>query len=213
MVLLPPPSDHKRIGEEIRVRTTAHGRHAPAPCSMPMPGEGCVSWCSSPLEGVKARGIDYRGVIYCRRLMPHPLMPQGDRIQLRFGEPWNVRTLMAPAGAKTSQCAACASASCRAPSLGRGGGLQLPAWCRRCATPRASSGCDRDQRPPAPIVSFPWPAAAGAWWRDRYAGGVCWPWCPGEGFRRRLSGAYSGRTGALRRDAYRRDIGHQCGRF
>jgi len=59
------------------------------------------------------------------------------------------------------------------------------------------------------------PAAAGAWWRDRYerAGVWGWPCGPGEGFDAASRALLRARAGALRRDAFIAAIlAIRCGR-
>ncbi len=94
MVLLPPAQDHKRIGEgDTGPNTGGMGAYAPARL---LDGEGLQEVRQVVLEPVlaalRARGIDYRGVIFAG------LMLTGDGLRViefncRFGDP-ECETLM-----------------------------------------------------------------------------------------------------------------------
>ena len=88
LLLLPPAQDHKRIGEGDRgANTGGMGAYAPAPL-LDEPGLDAIRQdvLMPTLAALRARGIDYRGVIYAGLM----LTPQGPRViefNVRFGDP------------------------------------------------------------------------------------------------------------------------------
>jgi len=94
MVLLPPAQDHKRIGEgDTGPNTGGMGAYAPAPLLDAAGLEETRRLVLEPtLEALRARGIDYRGVIYAGLM----LTADGLRViefNCRFGDP-ECETLM-----------------------------------------------------------------------------------------------------------------------
>ncbi|MFN7899869.1 MAG: phosphoribosylamine--glycine ligase [Synechococcaceae cyanobacterium] len=94
MVLLPPAQDHKRIGEgDTGPNTGGMGAYAPAPLLDAEALEAVRQQLLEPtLEGLRQRGIDYRGVIFAG-LMLTPAGPQVIEFNCRFGDP-ECETLM-----------------------------------------------------------------------------------------------------------------------
>lgn len=103
MVLLPPAQDHKRLGEgDCGPNTGGMGAYAPAPL---LDGKGLDQIRRSVLEptlaALRARGIDYRGVIYAGLM----LTADGPRViefNCRFGDP-ECQTLMPLLGPELGQ--------------------------------------------------------------------------------------------------------------
>ncbi|QVL53614.1 MAG: phosphoribosylamine--glycine ligase [Cyanobium sp. M30B3] len=94
LVLLPPAQDHKRIGEgDTGPNTGGMGAYAPAPL---LDAAGLEAVRRSVLEptlaALRARGIDYRGVIYAG-LMLTDAGPSVIEFNCRFGDP-ECETLM-----------------------------------------------------------------------------------------------------------------------
>ncbi len=94
MVLLPPAQDHKRIGEgDTGPNTGGMGAYAPAPLLDAAGLERVRREVLEPtLARLRARGIDYRGVIYAGLM----LTADGPRViefNCRFGDP-ECETLM-----------------------------------------------------------------------------------------------------------------------
>jgi phosphoribosylamine--glycine ligase len=94
LVLLPAAQDHKRIGEgDTGPNTGGMGAYAPAPL---LDGAGLEAVRSLVLEptlaALRARGIDYRGVIYAG-LMLTETGPSVIEFNCRFGDP-ECETLM-----------------------------------------------------------------------------------------------------------------------
>jgi phosphoribosylamine---glycine ligase len=94
LVLLPPAQDHKRIGEgDTGPNTGGMGAYAPAPL---LNGAGLEAVRHTVLEptlaALRARGIDYRGVIYAG-LMLTASGPSVIEFNCRFGDP-ECETLM-----------------------------------------------------------------------------------------------------------------------
>jgi phosphoribosylamine--glycine ligase len=88
LVLLPAAQDHKRIGEgDTGPNTGGMGAYAPAPR---LDGAGLEAVRSLVLEptlaALRARGIDYRGVIYAG-LMLTETGPSVIEFNCRFGDP------------------------------------------------------------------------------------------------------------------------------
>jgi phosphoribosylamine--glycine ligase len=94
MVLLPPAQDHKRIGEgDTGPNTGGMGAYAPAPLLDAAGLEEMRRRVLEPtLAALRARGIDYRGVIYAG-LMLTASGPQVIEFNCRFGDP-ECETLM-----------------------------------------------------------------------------------------------------------------------
>ena len=103
MVLLPPAQDHKRIGEgDTGPNTGGMGAYAPAPLLDGAALEAVRQQVLEPtLAALKARGIDYRGVIYAGLM----LTPSGISViefNCRFGDP-ECETLMPLLGPELAQ--------------------------------------------------------------------------------------------------------------
>ena len=94
LVLLPPAQDHKRIGEgDTGPNTGGMGAYAPAPLLDPAGLEQVRQLVLEPtLQALRARGIDYRGVIYAG-LMLTESGPSVIEFNCRFGDP-ECETLM-----------------------------------------------------------------------------------------------------------------------
>ena len=94
MVLLPPAQDHKRIGEgDTGPNTGGMGAYAPAPLLDAAGLEQVRQLVLEPtLAALRARGIQYRGVIYAG-LMLTPTGPSVIEFNCRFGDP-ECETLM-----------------------------------------------------------------------------------------------------------------------
>jgi phosphoribosylamine--glycine ligase len=94
MVLLPPAQDHKRIGEgDTGPNTGGMGAYAPAPLLNAAGLERVRREVLEPtLAALRARGIDYRGVLYAG-LMLTDTGPQVIEFNCRFGDP-ECETLM-----------------------------------------------------------------------------------------------------------------------
>jgi phosphoribosylamine--glycine ligase len=103
MVLLPPAQDHKRIGEgDTGPNTGGMGAYAPAPL---LDAQGLEEVRHLVLEptvaALRARGIDYRGVIYAG-LMLTESGPSVIEFNCRFGDP-ECETLMPLLGPELAQ--------------------------------------------------------------------------------------------------------------
>jgi phosphoribosylamine--glycine ligase len=103
MVLLPPAQDHKRIGEgDTGPNTGGMGAYAPAPLLDAAGLDAVRQQVLEPtLAALKARGIDYRGVIYAGLM----LTPSGISViefNCRFGDP-ECETLMPLLGPELAQ--------------------------------------------------------------------------------------------------------------
>ena len=103
MVLLPPAQDHKRIGEgDTGPNTGGMGAYAPAPLLDAAGLEAVRQQVLEPtLVALKARGINYRGVIYAGLM----LTPSGISViefNCRFGDP-ECETLMPLLGRELAQ--------------------------------------------------------------------------------------------------------------
>ena len=94
LVLLPPAQDHKRIGEgDTGPNTGGMGAYAPAPLLDAAGLEQVRQLVLEPtLNALRARGIDYRGVIYAG-LMLTESGPSVIEFNCRFGDP-ECETLM-----------------------------------------------------------------------------------------------------------------------
>ena len=119
MVLLPPAQDHKRIGEgDTGPNTGGMGAYAPAPLLDAAALENVRQLVLEPiLNGLRQRGIDYRGVIYAG-LMLTSTGPRVIEFNCRFGDP-ECETLMPLLGPELAQVLlACATGSlATAPAL------------------------------------------------------------------------------------------------
>ena len=119
MVLLPPAQDHKRIGEgDTGPNTGGMGAYAPAPLLDADALENVRQLVLEPiLNGLRQRGIDYRGVIYAG-LMLTSNGPSVIEFNCRFGDP-ECETLMPLLGPELAQVLlACATGSlASAPAL------------------------------------------------------------------------------------------------
>jgi phosphoribosylamine--glycine ligase len=103
LVLLPPAQDHKRIGEgDTGPNTGGMGAYAPAPL---LDADGLAAVRRLVLEptlaALRARGIDYRGVIYAG-LMLTDSGPSVIEFNCRFGDP-ECETLMPLLGPELAQ--------------------------------------------------------------------------------------------------------------
>ncbi len=83
-----PAQDHKRIGEgDTRENTGGMGAYAPAPLSRSMMERIETEVCQSAIATLRARGIDYRGVLYAGLM----ITPDGEfkvlEFNCRFGDP------------------------------------------------------------------------------------------------------------------------------
>ena len=94
MVLLPPAQDHKRIGEgDTGPNTGGMGAYAPAPLLDAAGLEAVRRQVLEPtLAGLRARDIDYRGVIYAGLMLTASGL-QVIEFNCRFGDP-ECETLM-----------------------------------------------------------------------------------------------------------------------
>ncbi|MFN9990688.1 MAG: phosphoribosylamine--glycine ligase [Cyanobacteriota bacterium] len=103
LVLLPPAQDHKRIGEgDTGPNTGGMGAYAPAPLLAGAALEEAQRRVIEPtLAALRARGIDYRGVIYAG-LMLTASGPQVIEFNCRFGDP-ECETLMPLLGPELAQ--------------------------------------------------------------------------------------------------------------
>ncbi|MDM7952644.1 MAG: phosphoribosylamine--glycine ligase [Cyanobium sp. CZS 25K] len=119
MVLLPPAQDHKRIGEgDTGPNTGGMGAYAPAPL---LDGAGLEQVRQLVLEPIlaalRARGIDYRGVIFAG-LMLTEAGPKVIEFNCRFGDP-ECETLMPLLGPELARVLLACATGCLegAPSL------------------------------------------------------------------------------------------------
>ena len=103
MVLLPPAQDHKRIGEgDTGPNTGGMGAYAPAPLLDAAGLEQVRQLVLEPtLAALRARGINYRGVIYAG-LMLTETGPSVIEFNCRFGDP-ECETLMPLLGPELAQ--------------------------------------------------------------------------------------------------------------
>ena len=103
MVLLPAAQDHKRIGEgDTGPNTGGMGAYAPAPLLDAAALEAVRQQVLEPtLAALRARGIDYRGVIYAG-LMLTPTGLSVIEFNCRFGDP-ECETLMPLLGPELAQ--------------------------------------------------------------------------------------------------------------
>ena len=103
MVLLPPAQDHKRIGEgDTGPNTGGMGAYAPAPLLDGAALEAVRLQVLEPtLAALKARGIDYRGVIYAGLMLTSTGISVIE-FNCRFGDP-ECETLMPLLGPELAQ--------------------------------------------------------------------------------------------------------------
>ena len=87
-LILPPAQDHKRIGEnDTGPNTGGMGAYAPAPLGTPQVMHNVEKQIIIPtLNGLKAEGIPYTGVLYCG-LMINGTQPYVVEFNARFGDP------------------------------------------------------------------------------------------------------------------------------
>ncbi len=103
VVLLPPAQDHKRIGEgDTGPNTGGMGAYAPAPLLDAAGLEEARRLVIEPvLAALRARGIDYRGVIYAGLMLTASGL-QVIEFNCRFGDP-ECETLMPLLGPELAQ--------------------------------------------------------------------------------------------------------------
>jgi phosphoribosylamine--glycine ligase len=148
MVLLPPAQDHKRIGEgDTGPNTGGMGAYAPAPLLDAAGLEQVRQLVLEPtLQTLKARGIDYRGVIYAG-LMLTENGPSVIEFNCRFGDP-ECETLMPLLGPELAQVLlACANGA-----LDQAPALSIAPSCSACVI-AAAHGYPGEIRKGDPISS------------------------------------------------------------
>jgi phosphoribosylamine--glycine ligase len=128
MVLLPPAQDHKRIGEgDTGPNTGGMGAYAPAPLLDSAGLERVRREVLEPtLARLRARGVDYRGVIYAGLM----LTADGPRViefNCRFGDP-ECETLMPLLGPEL----AVVLRACAEGHLGAAPPLSVRSGCSAC---------------------------------------------------------------------------------
>ncbi|MEB3171520.1 MAG: phosphoribosylamine--glycine ligase [Synechococcaceae cyanobacterium] len=218
-VLLPPAQDHKRIGEgDTGPNTGGMGAYAPAPLLDGAALEAVRQTVLAPiLTALRARGIDYRGVIYAG-LMLTASGPQVIEFNCRFGDP-ECETLMPLLGPEL----AAVLRACAEGRLAEAPPLTIEPGCSACVIAAAEGypGTVRQGDPiSAPEFSEPHVQIFHAGSR-READGVCRTAggrvlavvAQAEDFDTAFARAY----GALeqvhfRGMTFRRDIGHQVRR-
>ncbi|MEB3202135.1 MAG: phosphoribosylamine--glycine ligase [Synechococcus sp.] len=148
MVLLPAAQDHKRIGEgDTGANTGGMGAYAPAP----LLDEGGLELVKRlvlepTVAALRARGIDYRGVIYAG-LMLTEAGPSVIEFNCRFGDP-ECETLMPLLGPELAQILlACANGS-----LDQAPQLTIQPGCSACVI-AAAAGYPGPIRRGDPIIS------------------------------------------------------------
>jgi len=219
LVLLPPAQDHKRIGEgDQGPNTGGMGAYAPAPL---LDGPGLEAVRGAVLEptlaALRARGIDYRGVIYAG-LMLTPSGVQVIEFNCRFGDP-ECETLMPLLGPELAAVLlACARGDLRAAPP-----LTIQPGCSACVI-AAAEGYPGEVRRGDPIEGEPPPSDqhqlfhAGSRRREDgvcvTAGGrVLAMVAQGADFDTAFARAYEGLAQvSFAGITYRRDIGHQVRR-
>ena len=148
MVLLPTAQDHKRIGEgDTGANTGGMGAYAPAPL---LDAAGLEEVRQRVLEptvaALRARGIDYRGVIYAG-LMLTAAGPSVIEFNCRFGDP-ECETLMPLLGPELAQILlACANGN-----LDQAPALTIHPGCSACVI-AAAQGYPGELRRGDPIAS------------------------------------------------------------
>ncbi len=154
MVLLPPAQDHKRIGEgDTGPNTGGMGAYAPAPL---LDAHGLEEVRRLVLEptvaALRARGIDYRGVIYAG-LMLTESGPSVIEFNCRFGDP-ECETLMPLLGPELAPVLlACANGA-----LDQAPPLTISSDCSACVI-AAAQGYPGEIRKGDPITSQLEPSA------------------------------------------------------
>ena len=128
MVLLPPAQDHKRIGEgDTGPNTGGMGAYAPAPLLNQAALEEVRRLVLEPtLQALRARGIDYRGVIYAG-LMLTEAGPSVIEFNCRFGDP-ECETLMPLLGPELAQVLL----ACARGQLDQAPALSIASRCSAC---------------------------------------------------------------------------------
>ena len=134
MVLLPPAQDHKRLLEGDRgPNTGGMGAYAPAPLLDPEGLEEVRQLVLEPtVMALKARGIQYRGVIYAG-LMLTADGPQVIEFNCRFGDP-ECQTLMPLMGPELAQVLQ----ACALGRLDLASALSIRNACSACVVAAAS---------------------------------------------------------------------------
>ena len=216
MVLLPPAQDHKRLLEGDRgPNTGGMGAYAPAPL---LDAEGLEQVrrlvLEPTLQALKARGIDYRGVIYAG-LMLTDAGPQVIEFNCRFGDP-ECQTLMPLLGPELARVLQ----ACALGRLDLAPALSIDARCSACVVAAASGYPDAPRKGDAIQLGFSSETNrqlfhAGTR-RDANgelitAGGrVLAVVAQGDSFDQAFAAAYNGLQ-QVQFDGitYRRDIGHQ----
>jgi phosphoribosylamine---glycine ligase len=148
LVLLPPAQDHKRIGEgDTGPNTGGMGAYAPAPL---LDGAGLEQVRQLVLEptlaALRARGIDYRGVIYAG-LMLTASGPSVIEFNCRFGDP-ECETLMPLLGPEL----AAVLLACAEGRLDQAPALTIAHGCSACVI-AAAEGYPGEIRKGDPITS------------------------------------------------------------
>ena len=215
-VLLPPAQDHKRIGEgDTGPNTGGMGAYAPAPLLDAAALEDVRQTVLEPiLAALRARGIDYRGVIYAG-LMLTASGPQVIEFNCRFGDP-ECETLMPLLGPEL----ALVLLACAAGRLAEAPALTIQPGCSACVI-AAAAGYPGTPRGGDPLEgrpdAQPWRQLFHAGTRRR-ADGACETSggrvlalvAQAEDFDTAFARAYAGleqvRFAGMH---YRRDIGHQ----
>jgi len=128
LVLLPPAQDHKRIGEgDTGANTGGMGAYAPAPLLDAAGLDQVLHGVLEPaLAALRARGIDYRGVIYAG-LMLTEAGPKVIEFNCRFGDP-ECETLMPLLGPELAAVLLACAQGC----LDAAPPLSIAAQCSAC---------------------------------------------------------------------------------
>ena len=216
MVLLPPAQDHKRLLEGDRgPNTGGMGAYAPAPL---LDAEGLEQVrrlvLEPTLQALKARGIDYRGVIYAG-LMLTDAGPQVIEFNCRFGDP-ECQTLMPLLGPELARVLQ----ACALGRLDLAPTLSIDPRCSACVVAAASGYPDAPRKGDAIQLDFSNVANrqlfhAGTKRRDDGAlitagGRVLAVVAQGDSFDQAFAVAYSGLEDVqFDGITYRRDIGYQ----
>ena len=216
MVLLPPAQDHKRLLEgDQGPNTGGMGAYAPAPL---LDAEGLDQVrrrvLEPTLQALKARGIDYRGVIYAG-LMLTDAGPQVIEFNCRFGDP-ECQTLMPLLGPELARVLQ----ACALGRLDLAPTLSIDPRCSACVVAAASGYPDAPRKGDAIQLGFSNTANrqlfhAGTKRRDDGAlitagGRVLAVVAQGDSFDQAFAVAYSGLEDVqFDGITYRRDIGHQ----
>jgi phosphoribosylamine-glycine ligase len=147
-VLLPPAQDHKRIGEgDTGPNTGGMGAYAPAPLLDAQDLNEVRRLVLEPtVAALRARGIDYRGVIYAG-LMLTESGPSVIEFNCRFGDP-ECETLMPLLGPELAQVLLACATGC----LDQAPPLTISAGCSACVI-AAAQGYPGTIRQGDPITS------------------------------------------------------------